>query len=101
MTIDYIFERDKINDDALFELSVVLYEGRMAKKLTLALAAKQAKLTVWTIDRLESGLDSINFGEVCRLLNLYEVRLDCSYDCFPGLPNEVYERYFMPQEGPE
>lgn len=94
MTNDLTLPRDLFHEDNLYELSYELYEARNIRRLTLGEVSAQSGLPVEEIDALESGIGDINFSHAARLLDLYNMRLNLTPECFPGLPPEYYAEYF-------
>ena len=90
MTNDITLPRDLFHEDNLYELSCELYEARNIRRLTLGEGSAHSGLSVEEIDDLESGIGDINFSHAARLLDLYNMRLNLTPECYPGLPPEYY-----------
>lgn len=89
-----LFRRELMHSDTRNELAIELFNARVERKLTLSEVAQQTGLTVEAIDSLECYNSDIDFNEVAKLLDFYQIQLGMNQNCFPGLPEEMGEKYF-------
>lgn len=90
----FIYNWQELHPDVALELAYSLYNERMEQHQTLCKVSERTRLSLKTIDNLETGLGIIDFANVIVLLKYYDLRLNMTPDCFPGLPERVYEAYF-------
>lgn len=80
--------------DFLFSFADTLFSARLDKNKSLEDVSLVTGISVEEIDALECYLGDINFEQAMKLLDYYMTKLEVCCSCFPGLPSEIYDKYF-------
>lgn len=94
MRSDYFYRAATLHPDTPFNVGYQLFNQRCKCDLSLYQVVRQAKIPLRTLDALECGMGDIDFADVVKLLEFYDIKLDMDASCFPGLPEEYCQKYF-------
>lgn len=94
MSESLVYKKVLLHEDVPLALASILYHARVKSGRKLAAVSRATGLRIEEIDALECALADINFRDVMKLLDVYHTRLDMEWGSFPGLPLELYKRYF-------
>lgn len=89
-----IYKKELLSEDAVVDIAIILFKARAEKKITLDEVARLTSIPKDEIDALETHTADLDFNCIAKLLDFYNIRLTGYSQCFPGLPQEYYYKYF-------
>lgn len=89
-----IYKKDLLNEDITYDIAEILLRQRQMNGKSLEEVSRDTKIDLLELDSLECGHGDIDFNSLARLLDYYKIKLKTGRSCFPGLPNEDYDKYF-------
>lgn len=89
-----IYKKALLNDDIANDIAELLLQQRKNTGKSLEEVSRNTEVELLELDSLECGQGDIDFNALSRLLDYYGVKIKCGRDCFPGLPQDFYVRYF-------
>lgn len=89
-----IYKKELLCEDARLDIANLLFSARADKGITLDEVAQITSIPKNEIDALETYSTDLDFNYLAKLLDFYQITLEGYIECFPGLSEECYKKYF-------